>query len=90
MEIRKVRCSSIVLGFCNVLVFVLGGFLILHTFRLCDRRLLLPFVAVSIAALIRIVVMFQTAFAQDAAAKLILDDTSDLLLRLNRRVCCVV
>ncbi|XP_057428068.1 uncharacterized protein LOC130721319 isoform X2 [Lotus japonicus] len=85
MEIRKVRCSSIVLGFCNVLVFVLGGFLILHTFRLCDRRLLLPFVAVSIASLIRIVVMFQTAFAQDAAAKLILDDTSDLLLRLNRR-----
>lgn len=85
----KLRRTSILLVVCNALVFLLGGFLISQTYRLCHLRLLLPFVAVSIAAALRIIVMLQTAFAQQAAATLIQDDhtsADDLVLRLHRRV----
>ncbi|KAJ1382415.1 Fungal lipase-like domain [Sesbania bispinosa] len=81
LDVRSLRCISIVLVICNMFVFLTGGFLIFHTYGLCR----LPFVVVSVAAFLRILVMIQTAIAQDAAARLILDDTSDLVIRLHRR-----
>ena len=90
MGVGNVRRMGIVLGICNALVFLLGSLLISHTYRLCNLRSLLPFVAVSFCAVVRILVMLQTAFAQQSAATLILLDDHNhedhLLLRFQRRV----
>lgn len=91
MGVGNVRRMGIVLGICNALVFLLGSLLISHNYRLCDLRSLLPFVAVSFSAVVRILVMLQTASAQQSAATLILLDDHNhedhLLLRFQRRVC---
>lgn len=89
---RHVRRVGIVLAISNALIFLIGALLISQTYLLCDLRSLLPFAAVSLAAAIRIIAMFQTAVAQQSAATLILDDedssstTDRLLLRFHRRV----
>ncbi|CAK8574434.1 unnamed protein product [Lathyrus sativus] len=88
--VRKLRRVGIVLGISNALVFLIGALLISQTYLLCDLRSLLPFAAVSFAAAIRIIVMFQTAVAQQSAATFILDDDSSsttdrLLLRYHQR-----
>lgn len=89
MGVGNVRRMGIVLGICNALVFLLGSLLISHNYRLCDLRSLLPFVAVSFSAVVRILVMLQTASAQQSAATLILLDDHNhedhLLLRFQRR-----
>ncbi|CAI8601630.1 unnamed protein product [Vicia faba] len=88
--VRKLRRVGIVLAVSNALVFLIGALLISQTYLLCDLRSLLPFAVVSFAAAIRIIVMFQTAVAQQSVATLILDDgssstTDRLLLRFHRR-----
>ncbi|CAJ1977809.1 unnamed protein product [Sphenostylis stenocarpa] len=85
LAVRNLRWWSLAVGVSNLAVVLMGGLLILRTHHLCPRRFLLPFLFVSLAAPIRVVVMFQTAFAQQAAATLILQDSNDLLIRLRRR-----
>nr|XP_027188984.1 sn1-specific diacylglycerol lipase beta isoform X2 [Cicer arietinum] len=89
MGVRNLRRVGIILWVCNCLVFLFGTLLISHSYHLCDLHSLLPFLSVSIASLLRIVAMLQTAFAQYSAATLILNDSSDdhddLLLRFQRR-----
>ncbi|RDX62313.1 Sn1-specific diacylglycerol lipase alpha, partial [Mucuna pruriens] len=83
MVVRNLRCTSLVVGVSNIAVVITGPLLIVR--HLCDDRFFVPFLVVSVVALLRIVAMFQTALAQQAAATLILQDTSDLLIRLRRR-----
>ncbi|KAL2563682.1 hypothetical protein AAZV13_20G205200 [Glycine max] len=86
MSMRRVRWMSLLVGLWNVGVALMGAFLILLTFRLCHASFLLPFVLVSFAALLRVLLMILTASAQQAAATLILQhSSSDLLIRLRRR-----
>ncbi|CAL0316295.1 unnamed protein product [Lupinus luteus] len=87
--ISRMRRSSIVLGTFNFFILLIGSFLISQTHRFCDSHFVFPFVPVSVFALVRIVVMLQTAIAQEATAKVILESPShpvDAVQRLQRRV----
>ncbi|XP_061360195.1 uncharacterized protein LOC133304209 isoform X2 [Gastrolobium bilobum] len=89
MGLSNLRSVTIVLGVSNLLVLLIGSFLIFQSYPLCPSRffLFLPFLAVSLSAFLRILVMLLTGIAQKQAALLILDDTSDdPLSRLHRRV----
>ncbi|KAL2323814.1 hypothetical protein Fmac_022872 [Flemingia macrophylla] len=81
----RVRCISFVVGVGNTAALVTGGVLLYSSKRLCDGRFFPPVILVSVAALLRLIFMFQTALAQRAAATLIVEDASDLLIRLRRR-----
>ncbi|XP_068491448.1 uncharacterized protein [Phaseolus vulgaris] len=83
--LRNLRWLSLVVGVSNMAVLLMGAFLIFQIHLLCQGRFAVPFLLVSLAAPIRVVVMFHTAFAQQAAATLILQDSNDLLTRFRRR-----
>lgn len=88
--VRKMRSVSVLLGLCNLLIVLMGAFLIFQIYSLCHPRFVPPFLAVSLAALLRLLLMLRTAFAQHALANAILDSPSDAspdaFLRLQRRV----
>ncbi|KAJ7957348.1 Sn1-specific diacylglycerol lipase beta [Quillaja saponaria] len=91
-RLENVRLITIILGISNVLVVVLGGVLILQAYPECDGRYILPFVAVSFAACVRIGVMIQSGIAQEATARIVLETPSDsttvvdAVIRQERRI----
>jgi len=86
LAVRNLSWWSLVVGVSNMAVLLIGAFLIFQTHRLCNGSIPVPVLLVSLAAPVRVVVMFQTAFAQQAAATLILQDSNDLFTRHRRRV----
>lgn len=85
LAVRNLSWWSLVVGVSNMAVLLIGAFLIFQTHRLCNGSIPVPVLLVSLAAPVRVVVMFQTAFAQQAAATLILQDSNDLFTRHRRR-----
>ncbi|XP_015942351.1 uncharacterized protein LOC107467700 isoform X1 [Arachis duranensis] len=85
----KMRGLSLLLGLCNFFILLIGAYLIFQIHSLCRPRFLPPFAIVSIAALLRLLLMLRTALAQQVAAQFILnspsDASTDSLLRLHRR-----
>ncbi|OMO79668.1 Lipase, class 3 [Corchorus olitorius] len=91
MWVKRLRFSSIVLGALNILVLVLGGILVSIAFPGCNRRNILPIVAVSILAAIKIGTMIKLGIAQEATAKTITDSPSEsgvleAVMRQDRRL----
>ncbi|XP_047180491.1 uncharacterized protein LOC124847129 isoform X1 [Vigna umbellata] len=85
LAVRNLSRWSLVVGVSNMAVLLIGAFFVFQTHRLCHGRIAFPALLVSLAAPIRVLVMLQTAFAQEAAATLILQDSNDLFTRLRRR-----
>ncbi|CAK7348948.1 unnamed protein product [Dovyalis caffra] len=90
--VNSLRISTIILGFSNVAVVIVGAVLLFVVFPGCDRnRITIPVAMVSLAAAFKIFAMFKSGVAQKATAISILDspvDTSvvDSINRLRRRV----
>ncbi|KAF7837101.1 sn1-specific diacylglycerol lipase beta isoform X1 [Senna tora] len=90
-RLSKLRFVTILIAISNFFVVILGAFLILQAFPVCDHQYVLPFVLVSVAALLRIGVMVQTGIAQQATANCILQSPSngdivvDSVMRVQRR-----
>ncbi|XP_022761696.1 uncharacterized protein LOC111307767 isoform X2 [Durio zibethinus] len=89
--LESLRLTSIVLGVLNLVVVVLGGILVASTYPGCDRHKILPIVAVSMLAAVKIGTMIKLGIAQEATAKTITDSPSeaddlDAVIRHDRRV----
>lgn len=93
--VQKLRLSSMILGISNTVVLLVGTLLVILSYPSCDRQYLFPFVAVLVAAAVRLGAMLQSGIAQEAAAKTILESTAvadasaaivDSVIRHGRRV----
>lgn len=91
--LKNLTWAATILGLSNAVVVLLGGFLVILAYPSCDHRYFWPFVAVSFAAVVRIVAMVHSGIAQEATAMTILQSPSDnsanvvdAVLRLERRV----
>ncbi|KAG5231942.1 hypothetical protein OIU78_015081 [Salix suchowensis] len=90
--VNSLRISTIILGFSNLSVVVVGGVLLFLVFPGCDlQRITIPVAMVSLAAAFKIFAMFKSGIAQKATAFSILDsplDSSavDSINRLRRRL----
>lgn len=90
--VNSLRISTIMLGFSNLAVVIVGGVLLFLVFPGCElNRITIPVAMVSLAAAFKIFAMFKSGIAQKATAFSILDsplDSSaiDSINRLRRRV----
>ncbi|KAJ6680409.1 LIPASE CLASS 3 FAMILY PROTEIN [Salix purpurea] len=90
--VNSLRISTIILGFSNLSVVVVGGVLLFLVFPGCNlQRITIPVAMVSLAAAFKIFAMFKSGIAQKATAFSILDsplDSSavDSINRLRRRL----
>lgn len=91
-RLQNLRWVTIILVIANVSVFLLGGFLVFGAYRSCDHKFVLPLAAVSCLAGVKIAAMVQSAIAQEAAARIVLETNADgttvfdSVLRNDRRV----
>lgn len=92
-KLKTVRWVTLFLGFSNLGVVFLGGFLLVLVFLSCGGGESLPFLVVSVLAGIRIMSMILTGIAQEATASMILTEQQaestvvDAVIRHERRVC---
>ncbi|XP_034903371.1 uncharacterized protein [Populus alba] len=90
--VNSLRISTIMLGFSNLAVVIVGGVLLFLVFPGCElNRITIPVAMVSLAAAFKIFAMFKSGIAQKATAFSILDsplDSSaiDSTNRLRRRL----
>lgn len=90
--VNSLRISTIMLGFSNLAVVIVGGVLLFLVFPGCElNRITIPVAMVSLAAAFKIFAMFKSGIAQKATAFSILDsplDSSaiDSINRLRRRL----
>lgn len=89
-RLDSLRGSTIVLGISNAAVLILGASLLVIDFKSCGHHGALPFAAVTLASAVRLTAMFNTALAQEATARNILESPEssviDTVVRHERRV----
>ncbi|KAK0607670.1 hypothetical protein LWI29_018442 [Acer saccharum] len=85
-RLKSLRSGSVISGVANILVVIVGGILVLIAFPSCDANNILPILAVSSAAAMKILIMIKTGFAQEATAKTILESPSHTILSHQRRM----
>ncbi|TXG72901.1 hypothetical protein EZV62_001480 [Acer yangbiense] len=85
-RLKSLRLGSVISGVANILVVIVGGILVLIAFPSCDANNILPILAVSSAAAMKILIMIKTGFAQEATAKTILESPSHTILSHQRRM----
>lgn len=85
--INNLRYSAIVLTLSNLFLFLLGASLYLSS---CRPRGTLPFASVALLAVLRLVTMVNTAFAQASTARIVIRSSEsvvvDAVTRIERRV----
>ncbi|XP_010999988.1 PREDICTED: sn1-specific diacylglycerol lipase beta isoform X3 [Populus euphratica] len=90
--VNSLRISTIMLGFSNLAVVIVGGVLLFLVFPGCElNRITIPVAMVSLAAAFKIFAMFKSGIAQKATALSVIDsplDSSaiDSINRLQRRM----
>ncbi|KAH8489452.1 hypothetical protein H0E87_024901 [Populus deltoides] len=76
--VNSLRISTIMLGFSNLAVVIVGGVLLFLVFPGCELdRITIPVAMVSLAAAFKIFAMFKSGIAQKATAFSILDSPLD-------------
>ena len=90
-KLRRLRWVYLILMIGNVIVVILGGFLVFLAYSSCGSHRTLPYLVVSLASLVRVIAIIRVAIAQEAAAVVILatpDENTivDAVFRRERRV----
>lgn len=89
-RLDNLRGSTIVLGISNAVVLILGASLLIIDFKSCGHHGVVPFAAVTLASAVRLAAMTNTAIAQEATARNILESPEssvvDTVVRHERRV----
>lgn len=85
-RLKPIKIGTIIAGIANVLVMILGGFLVYMALPSCDGHKIFPIVFVSMAAGIKFVTMIKTGIAQEETAKTVLDSAVNTIIRNERRV----
>ncbi|XP_015887067.3 uncharacterized protein LOC107422170 isoform X2 [Ziziphus jujuba] len=91
-RLQNLRWVTIILAVANAFVFFLGGFLVFGAYRSCGPKFVLPLAVVSCLAGFKIATMVQSAIAQAATARTVLETNADgtnvfdSVLRNERRI----